>query len=139
MSALQTAHQESWGLGYADRFEFDFEAGLIQFVFEGDKIAIAPVTLIGTWSAKANEFLWGWDHPMCPPADNSAASAVKAYADIHDIDLLKTRSLLCESEDCWDLVAIACLIGDQQGVYRAPNGENFVFLGFGNITLKALT
>lgn len=138
ISTLQSAHQESWGFGRADRFEVDFEQGLIQFIFEGDKKAVAPVTLIGTWSAGPKEFLWGWDHPMCPPADNAAASAVKAYAETHNIDLLKDRSLNCEGDDGWGLAAVACLLGDLQGVYRTPNGENLVYLGFGNITLSSI-
>ena len=116
----------------------DFETGLIQFIFEGDKTATAPVSLIGTWSANAKEFLWGWDHPMCPPADNSAALAVEAFAELHNVDVLQDRSVICEADDGWGLAAIACLLGDLQGVYRTPNGASFVYLGFGNITLNTI-
>ena len=138
IQALQAAHKESWGLGSADRYEIDFEGGVIQFIFEGDKTVTAPVTLIGTWAGGKKEFLWGWDHPMCPPAENSAALAVKAYADTHDIELLQDRTLICEGDDGWGLAAIACLIGGLQGIYRAPNGENFVYLGFRNTTIRSI-
>ena len=138
VEALQTAHRDNWGLGRADRYDVDLETGYIRFIFDGDKIATAAVTLIGTWSANAKEFLWGWDHPMCPPADNSAAVAVKTYANVHGIDLLQYRALICEEDDGWGLAAIACLLGELKGVYRCPKDDNYVYLGFENITLNSI-
>ncbi len=138
VSALQAAHKASWGLGRADRFDFDFNAGIIKFTFEGEKIATAPVSLIGTWAGDINEFLWGWDHPMCPPADNKAAQAVKDYADTHNITELQTRAFACDGDDGWQYAGIACLLGELQGVYRAPNGNNLVYLGFGTVTLNSI-
>ncbi|GGX64601.1 hypothetical protein GCM10011309_13510 [Litorimonas cladophorae] len=136
--ALHAAHEGGWGFGRADRFEVDLESNRIQFIFEGDKIASAPLTLIGTWAAASSEFLWGWDHPMCPPADNAAAVAVKAYADAHNIVQLQQRTVSCAGDDGWPLAGIACLLGDLQGVYRTPNGDNLVYFGFGNITLRSI-
>jgi len=92
-------------LGKSDRFEVDLEAGIIRFIFEGDKIATAPVTLIGTWAGNSQDYLWGWDHPMSPPADNAAAKAVKAYADAHNITELQSRKVDCTGDEAWQYVS----------------------------------
>ena len=137
--ALQEAHMQSWGMGEADRYDIDLESGLISWVFEDDKIVIAPATLIGTFNPKDNSFLWGWDHPMCPPADNSAANAVKTFAEEHNIEILQDRKISCALDETWNHAAIAVLLGDLQGCYRAKSGNgSFVILGFGEIMIRKI-
>lgn len=137
--ALQSAHSKTWNMGDADRFDVDLEQDIISWTFVNEKIVSAPATLIGTWSGNDDSFLWGWDHPMSPPANANAAQAVKDYADKHNIGLLQDRKLNCALEDVWQLSAIAVLISDLQGVYRAPSGGSFVLIGFGEITISPYT
>ncbi len=75
---------------------------------------------------------------MCPPADNKAAQAVKDFADTHNIIELQDKSFNCEADAGWQYAGIACLLGGLQGVYRTPNGNSLVYLGFSTITLSPI-
>lgn len=135
--ALAQGHMATWKQDQAERFDLDLETGKIWWTFGDGGIATADASLIDTWAPQSESFLWGWDHPMCPPADNGAALIVRQYAEDHDIDLLKLRQVECPEDDAWQLSAIAVLLGDLQGVYRAPAGGGSVaFIGFGTVSLS---
>ena len=135
--ALQSAHSETWRMGEAENFNVDFETGKILWSFADGVLVTADAQLIATWSDKDGSYLWGWDHPMCPPAPAEAAHAVKNHADMHQIQQLQVRKIECEIDDGWQLAAIAVLLGNLQGVYRAPASAGaFAYIGFKNIEIS---
>lgn len=135
---LQKKNMEEIGLGRADNYAVSFEENMIRFTFKGEKIITAPITLIGTWSEPMKQFMWGWDHPMSPPANVDAAKTVRAYANKHEITELREHRLACESDSVWSLAGIAVLLAELKGVYRAPSEKHHVYLGLGELKVTPL-
>ncbi len=137
IQAQQVAHSSTWGLGSAERFDVDLEAGTITWQFpDKNVVANAPAELLGTWNPQDNTFLWGWDHPSTPPGTAIATQAVKTWADQNGVVELQQRSISCTNDECYSIAGIASPIGNLQGVYRFDAGGPWAYVGFGNVTLS---
>ncbi|MFV0260589.1 MAG: DUF6882 domain-containing protein [Acidimicrobiales bacterium] len=137
VGALQTGHEQSWGMSRATDFEGDLNEGWIRWTLP-DMTAEAPMQLLGTWNPADESFLWGWDHPSAPPGSTVAAGAVKTFADKHGISELQTAKTTVAFDDGWPLAAIAVLLGDLQGIYRfeASPGGPWAYVGFDRVRLS---
>jgi len=132
--ALEKVHDKTWQTDKAERFDVDFKKKRIWWTFEDGTIIAAPATLLGTWSEESETFLWGWDHPMCPPADNEAAKTVLAYAEEHEIIQLKIRKVEVSKSDALQISTIGVLLGNLQGLFATPGSNgSYIFIGFGEV------
>lgn len=131
---LQKIFDKNWRTNQIERFDADLVQKRICWTLKDGKVIEAPANLIGTWSAKSETFLWGWDHPSCPPADNSAAKAVLSYAEKHEIVELKLRKIEVNEDDAFQVATIGVFLGGLDGIYAAPgsNGSR-LFIGFGEV------
>ncbi len=131
---LEEFHEQRWQTDQAERYDADLAQKRIWWTFKEGKIVEAHATLIGTWSEKSYTFLWGWDHPVCPPADNSAAKAVLAYAEKHNIIELKLSKVELSEADALQVATIGVLLGNLEGLFAAPGSEGSrLFIGFGGV------
>ncbi|MFV0523194.1 MAG: DUF6882 domain-containing protein [Acidimicrobiales bacterium] len=137
VGALQTGHEQAWGMSRATDFEGDLNEGWIRWTLP-DLVAEATMQLLGTWNPADETFLWGWDHPSAPPGSAVAAGAVKTFADKHGISELQTAKTTVAFDDGWPLAAIAVLLGDLQGIYRfeASPGGPWAYVGFDRVRLS---
>ncbi len=137
IAAQQLAHSGAWGLGDAERFDVDLQAGTITWMFtDRNMMVTAPAQLLGTWNPGDQTFLWGWAHPSAPPGTAVAAQAVKDWADQNGVVELQDRKIECDNDTCYSIAGIASPIGDLQGVYRFDAGGPWAYVGFGNVTLN---
>jgi len=63
-------------------------------------------------------------------------TALGWYGTERGIEKLTTAKWSGPEEDAWQMAALACVIGDAQGVYRGPAGETFVFIAFGEPEIR---
>jgi hypothetical protein len=115
----------------------DQDEGLIRFArTDGSLEASAPVQIIGSYNTADGTWLWAWDNPSTDDALRTDSIALREYGRKHKIEALTTPKLECEESDCWELAALACMLGKQQGAYRGPAGATFVFMTFGKVTMS---
>ena len=135
---IQTeSHDATWGIGKAETWDVDQDAGTISWIFADGRIAIAPVQIIGTYNPSDGSFMWGWDHPSILPALQDSASLVKQFGEKHQIPRFTEQKIAISGEsEAWEFVAVANRLAESNGGYRGDSGGPLVFMTFGEITLS---
>ena len=61
---------------------------------------------------------------------------MRQYGERRGIAELTTRKLNITEEKAWELAALTCKLGNDQGAYRGPADQTMVFITFGEVTLE---
>jgi len=133
----QTAkvHAERWGLGSADRWEFDCANAKLRWIFP-DRVAEAPVQILASYNEAASSWRWGWANDSLPGPLRSASEAVREWGEAHGHHALTSPSMSeVSDEQAADLVAIAFRLTGGTGLYRAPSNGPVLFTSFGPVTI----
>ena len=102
-----TAHVSRWGLGTAERWDLDAAAGLLRWTFP-DRVAEAPVQVLGSYSPQGASWMWAWANDSLPSDLRSASEAVRSFGGRQDHAALTTPVLDGVSEEqVADLTATA--------------------------------
>ncbi len=134
---MQTdAHDKTWGLGTAKTWNVDQDKGIIFWLFEDGRTAVAPVQIIGTYNPKDGSFLWGWEHPSVVEPLQKHAHLVKEYGEKHGVELFTTKKVHVSEEQAWEFSAVASQLAGANGAYRADAGGPLVYMTFGEIKLS---
>lgn len=112
------------------------EQGTIRFINADDWIITAPIQVVGTYSKQDSSWLWGWDHPSVDSRLAEHARLARDYASEFKLKRFNTRMLTCTEADAWQFAAVACLVGNADGVYRAPFNDTFLFMTFGPVDIQ---
>lgn len=135
LATKTAAHQATWGLGTSQRWDIDQEVGKLVFTFE-EKIASCDAQIIGTWNSRAHTWLWAWSNSSIVESLTAISLKMRAYGEKHAIQRLTTPKWSAPEEDAWLMVALASLLFEQQGAYRGPAGDTYVFMTFGEVGLR---
>lgn len=135
LATKTSAHQAMWGLGTSERWDLDQETGRLAFTFS-DKIISCEAQIIGTWNSRAKTWLWGWGNTSVLKPLAGVSERLRDYGVRRAIEKLTTAKWTAGEEDAWLMVALAALLFEQQGAYRGPAGETFVFMTFGELTTR---
>jgi hypothetical protein len=128
-------HAQRWGLGSAQRWSLDQQAGRIAWHFE-DRVASAPVQVLGSWSGQASTFVWSWDNETVLDALCRDAERVRAYGVEHDVLALSSSPLSLSLEQVDDLVALAVRVVGATGLYHPYDGRSATYLLFGDVLVE---
>jgi len=134
---MQTeGHDKTWGIGSAETWSVDQDAGEISWLFADGRRAVAAVQIIGTYNPGDNTFMWGWGHPSVNQALQTHARLVREFGEENSIPRLVTQKVVISGEaEAWEFVAIANRLAESNGGYRGDAGGPIVFMTFGEITL----
>src|SRR5215472_16754861 len=133
MESLQLrtqAHQDTWGLGKAEGWQFAQDTGEMIFTFP-DKIVRAPAQIIGSFDKRTRFWSWSWANSTIPKSIKRDSIKVREYGKQHNIKWLTTAKWQAEENDCWLMAALACRLCNSRGAYRGPVGEMSAFFTFG--------
>jgi hypothetical protein len=133
----QAACEEAWGLGRCDRWDANLEEGWIRFAHQDGRVITAPVQVVGSYSQSDSSWEWAWNNPNVEPRLAKHAELARDYAAEFKLKQFTSPILTCSEGDAWQFAAVACLVGEADGVYRAPFGDLLVFLTFGPVEIKA--
>lgn len=136
LDAKTRIHAKHWGLGSTERWDVDFDEGLIWFTQPDGRIISAPVQVIGTYDTEGGTWLWGWDHPSVDEPLAHAARLARAFGERHGLAQFTERKIHCSEDDAWTFTALAVLLTESWGAYRGPSGSTLVYMAFGEITLQ---
>ena len=126
----------------ATEWSYDLSRGLIEFYLkdggekgegkegEGRMISI-PIQVIGSYHFSTRSWLWAWGNASLPPSVLSSSITLKAYGEKHRILPFVTRACLIDEEQAWEFSAIANLIGEGGGVFRAPSEDSATYFVMG--------
>jgi hypothetical protein len=132
MQLMNATHKEQWRLGQEQSWKVDEAAGLIVFGFADGVEVAAPVQVIGTFHAGEQSFLWAWDHPAVTRNLHQHALKVKAFGEEHAAEELTSRQVACTEKRAWEYTALAMLLAEANGAYRAKVApETYAFMTFG--------
>lgn len=131
-------HQDTWGLGKAERWDFAQDAGELIFTFS-DRIVHAPAQIIGSFNCQAGSWLWAWANSTIVDSIKRDALKVREYGEQHDIKKLTTAKWRATEADCWQMAALASRLCNANGAYRGPAGATFVFFTFGEAQISKKT
>ncbi|HYC72982.1 MAG TPA: hypothetical protein VEB66_17350 [Opitutaceae bacterium] len=135
LHAKSSAHESLWGLGHAERWDLNQKDGRLIFTFP-DKIVSCPAQIIGTWHRPSQTWRWAWSNQSVEKPLTAHSEMIRAYGAERKIEQLITAKWSAAEEDAWQMAALACVIGDAQGIYRGPAGETFVFIAFGKPEIR---
>lgn len=130
LRAKTSAHESLWGLGHSERWDLNQEDGRLIFSFP-DKTVSCAAQIIGTWHRPSQTWRWAWSNQSVAKPLAAQSEKIRAYGIERKIVKLTTAKWSGSEEDAWQMAALACLLGDAQGIYRGPAGETFVFIAFG--------
>lgn len=137
---VTAAHQSTWHLGEEQSWNVDQDQGLLIFTFANGTTASAPVQIVGTYNARDNTFMWGWEHPSVVPDLQQNAAQARAFGQEHGSKELTTQTVSCTEQRAWEYSALAMRLSEANGAYRAEAAPGtFVFMNFGEVSLAKET
>ena len=135
LAAKTAGHQAAWGLGSSERWDLDQEVGKLVFTFP-EKIASCDVQIIGTWNSQAHTWLWAWSNRSIEEPLTRVSLKMRDYGEEHGIERFTSPKWSATEDDAWLMAALASLLCEQQGAYRGPAGDTYVFMTFGEVVLR---
>jgi len=130
------SHIEAWGLGDTERWDVDFDQGLLWFSSPG-LLVTTRVQVIGTYNGEDGSWMWGWDHPSVPADLARDASLVRAFGERQGLSRYVAAEISCTEDEAWQFTALACHFADAAGAYRGPaGGEMSVFMTFHDVRIE---
>lgn len=136
LRAKTMGHQAGWGLGKSESWSLDLSQGDLLFTFKDGIAASCPAQIIGSLDSSDGSWLWAWANPSIPEPLQADSLRIKAYGEQHKIARLTSPEWPFTEEEAWNMAALACVLCGAQGVYRGPAGSAYVFIAFGQVTLK---
>jgi len=99
-------------------------------------VATAPAQIAGTYNTDDSTWLWAWDNPSIAEQLTAHATLARQYGERRGIAEPTTRKLNITEDKAWELAALTCKLGNDQGAYRGPSDQTMVFITFGEVTLE---
>ncbi len=132
---IKTAtHDSLFCLGIA-AWNADLDKGVIMFTAPNGIKATCSLQIIGTINTDDGTWLWSWRNKSIAPALQIHAKAVKKYGIDNHIKQFTAAKFLCSEATAWEMVAIACKLGNAEGAYRGQAGSVNVFMTYYNVQL----
>lgn len=129
------SHVDAWGLGSTERWDVDFDQGLLLFSSPGLSVT-SRVQVIGTHNPEDGSWIWGWEHPAVEPLLARDAVLVKAFGERYELSRYTTAEIRCTEDEAWQFTALACHLAEASGAYRGPTDTVDVFMTFHDITIE---
>lgn len=111
-----------------ERFDYDQETNSLVFSSAGAPRVAAKAQIVGSWSARANTWLWSWNNESLPPDAAGYVPLLRQFGEQHDFERLKTPHWPADEADGWEMACVACLLLQGEGIYRAPDEGGALFM-----------
>jgi hypothetical protein len=133
MKAQQQANVALWHLNHPQgRWDVDMQTGKVIFTHP-EKTATADMQIVGT--LYNGTFLWGWDHPSVPAPLRHAAQLAKKWGEEKKLEEYTQKEVPASEDKAWEFTAVAARLAKSAGTYRGRNGDAWVYMVFGPVSL----
>jgi hypothetical protein len=127
-----TAHNQSWGIDKAPRWDLNQGVGDLVFTFRDGRVK-APAQIIGSFDTTTSMWQWAWANPSIAEPLKRDAYRILEYGNLHRIARLTTPGWKAEEMDGWYMAALATTLFKRNGAYRGPADNLRVFITFGPV------
>lgn len=119
----QRALREHWQFDSYKQWGFEQISGTFRIEFEDGKQLLADGQILGSYSASAESWEWGWHNPYVDPAIAKDSCKVKDLVERLGLNCVGGGTIPIPSED---FISFLCAIGlkatDSMGVFRGSAG-----------------
>jgi hypothetical protein len=122
-----------FGIANCDKFEIDWQQGILKLKQNSVIKFIAQVTPIGSYSKKHSTWIWAWEHPSVSERLKYKSERIKELGRLTGIEMFKTQIFQTQEETAWEIAAMACHHLKAIGCYRAPAGMLWNFIALDDI------
>lgn len=109
------------------RFDYDVEAQTLTFSENGVPRVIATIQVVGSTSAKADNWMWAWANGHLPDECALDAERVRTFGEQERISELTNALVPNDAGDLnglgWTMSAVLVRVVDAIGAYRPPRSE----------------
>lgn len=127
-SACQDDITEEFSLEKWERFDYDQKEATLVFSSAGRPRVVTTAFVVGSWSARDQTWLWSWANDSLPSDAVGNVHWLRLFGEQHGFERLQTPRWPAEPADGWEMASIACLLLQGEGLYRAPRGDDALFL-----------
>ncbi len=131
--AKQQALNAEFDLGNHDHWDYDQDTGRFMFSRSGKAMVVAEFQCVGSISEASGTWRWSWANDSIAARVKSRIEEVRAYGREHDIWPLLEDGWEGETDDGWDMTALAAQLLGAVGSYRAPGDNGALFVVFTSI------
>lgn len=121
---------QAWGLGAAERYFYDQDAGLLSFSFP-DRVVNAPFQFLGSHHSRSGTWMWAWALDSINPCLKRDSIALRERGRLRGSAVLTERIVEVSQADADCLALLALRNSRYDGIYKAPDGPQVVYLSFG--------
>jgi hypothetical protein len=128
LRARQARLSDAFSLGTWERYDYDQDAGTLTFSSGGQPRVVASMNVVGSTATATGTWLWSWDNDSILPQVSHCMHRVREYGEAHGHDKLVTAKWPGDERDGWEMAAIAALLLEAEGAYRAPSERGALFM-----------
>ena len=127
-SECQDDTMEEFSLEKWERFDYDQKDASLVFSSAGKPRVVTTAFVVGSWSARDKSWLWSRANDSLPSDAVGNMHWLRLFGEQHGFERLKTPCWPAEPADGWEMASLACLLLEGDGLYRAPYGDDALFL-----------
>lgn len=116
-----------FGIGNCEKFEIDWQSGILKLKENSTVKLIAKITPIGSYSPKNSTWMWAWEYPYIPDSLNQKTQQIKELGNLTGMKIFATSIFQTEAETVWEIAAMVSYHLKSMGCYRAAIGGVWVF------------
>jgi hypothetical protein len=119
-------------------YRWNLQLARIGFMLDPDAV-LADICVVGSVSAQAGTFLWGWANEAVPPAATARLEAVRAFGLEHGLHRLSTPEWVGGVPDGLEMLAIAGRLLDATAVWIERDGDRTIFFTLHGVRREPLS
>src|SRR5262249_40609031 len=114
--------------GSWERFDIDQEAAAFTLSSDGKVRVRADMRIVGSLSRTSHTWLWSWGNGQIVEGARRGVDWLQALGRQDDPPRPAEPKWSAEEVDAWEVTAVACLLLQAEGAYRAPGARADAFL-----------
>ncbi|HEC15210.1 MAG TPA: hypothetical protein ENI99_01340 [Sedimenticola sp.] len=130
----QAALMQDYSLDAYGMFDYDLNAGRIQFKQGVVTKVEADFIPVGSFSEEAGSWMWAWANASVRGALLEQAESLKELEAKTGEEIFGNSTFPADAATAWEMAAIACDHFNGQGVFAAPVQGLLIFMVLNNLT-----
>jgi len=111
-----------------ERFDYDQEEASFRLSRGGEVGVTARFQITGSWSSASRTWLWSFANPHLVERARENVHNVATFGEQHGFPKLHRPKWPADEVEGWEMTAVAGLLLDAEGTYRAPVDTGSLFL-----------
>lgn len=115
-------------IGSYERYWFDQESGILQFITDDQVLLEFKFIVIGTFAHTNETWMWGWKNSSLLPCIREASDLFRDLKEITGLEEFEAEGFNCDEQMAYEIVAMCVSHIDAKGMYKIPGERSHMFL-----------